>query len=88
MIIDRESFTELTVHLKLASDAILKSGQHLAGVSSDGVRAEERCAGALGELTALAIELMAMERILRAVMQANRDEERAPAAAGPDHPGA
>ena len=79
MIIDRESFTELTVHLKLASDAILKSGRQLAGLSSDGAAVEGRCASALGEMTALAIELMAMERILRAVMQANRDEECAPA---------
>src|SRR5262245_24693179 len=30
MIIDRETFTELAVHLKLASDAILKTARHLA----------------------------------------------------------
>jgi hypothetical protein len=86
VIIDRETFTELAIHLKLASDAILEAGRRLTGVSGDGSRAEERCAGALGDVTTLAIELIAMERILRAVMQANRDEERGSAAADSDQP--
>src|SRR5262245_15224457 len=34
MIIDRETFTELAVHLKLASDAILKTARHLAVLSN------------------------------------------------------
>src|SRR5207247_113311 len=36
MIIDRETFTELAVHLKLASDAILKTARHLAVLSNAG----------------------------------------------------
>ena len=32
MIIDRETFTELAVHLKLASDAILKTAHHMAAI--------------------------------------------------------
>ena len=30
MIIDRETFTELAVHLKLASDAVLSTAKHLS----------------------------------------------------------
>ena len=33
MIIDRETFTELAVHLKMASDAILSTTQHLAAIN-------------------------------------------------------
>jgi len=32
MIADRESFTDLTVHLKRASDALLRTAQHLASL--------------------------------------------------------
>jgi hypothetical protein len=86
VIIDRDTFAELTIHLKLASDAMLEAGRRLAEISGEGGRAGERCAGALGQVTTLAIELIAMERLLRAVMQANRDEERGSAAAASDHP--
>jgi hypothetical protein len=34
MIIDRETFTELAVHLKLASDAVLATARHLAVLSN------------------------------------------------------
>src|SRR5262245_49006555 len=34
MIIDRETFTELAVHLKLASDAVLSTAKHLAVLSN------------------------------------------------------
>src|SRR5207247_158773 len=41
MIIDRETFTELAVHLKLASDAILKTARHLAVLSNADSRTAE-----------------------------------------------
>jgi hypothetical protein len=74
MIADRETFTELTVHLKRASDALLRTAQHLAVASNDD-HPETRCAGALDELIAMAIEMAAMERIMRALMEANHEEE-------------
>jgi len=75
MIADRESVLDLTVHLKRASDALLGAARHLAALSNDEQEAEERCAGALDDLIAVAIEMAAMERVLRALVDANREEE-------------
>ena len=47
MIIDRETFTELAVHLKLASDSILKTARHLAVLSNGDSQNEEHWAGTL-----------------------------------------
>ena len=74
MIADGETFTELTVHMKLASDALLKTARHLALLTHH-ADCDEGCVGALDELMTMAIELAAMERILRALMDANREEE-------------
>ena len=74
MIADRDSFTDLTVHLKLASDALLKTARHMALLSHD-ADCDERCPATLDELMTMAIELAAMERILRAVMDANHEED-------------
>ena len=81
MIADRDSFTDLTIHLKLASDALLKTARHLALLSHD-VDCDDSCPAALDELMTMAIELAAMERILRALMDANREEENLAAARG------
>ena len=75
MIADRESFTDLTVHLKRASDALLRTAQRLATLCRGGPRPEDHAAGALDELIGMAIELAAMERVLRALMDANHAEE-------------
>ena len=74
MIADRDTFTDLTVHLKLASDALLKTARHMALLSHD-ADCDERCPATLDELMTMAIELAAMERILRAVMDANHEED-------------
>ena len=78
MIADRDTFTELTVHLKRASDALLRTASHLAVLSREDVEPEDRCAGALDELITMALEMAAMERILRALMDANHEEEVGP----------
>src|SRR5213080_4819038 len=52
MIIDRETFTELAVHLKLASDAILKTARHLTVLSNGDSSNEEQWAGTLDSLMA------------------------------------
>jgi hypothetical protein len=80
MIIDRETFTELAVHLKLASDAILKTARHLAVLSNDSEN-EEHWAGTLDNLMSMNTEITVMEKILRALMEANREEETTPAGA-------
>ena len=82
MIADRETFTELTVHLKRATDSLLRTAQHLAVLSNADPDPEARCAGALDELIAMAIEMAAMERIMRALIEANQEEESPPQAAG------
>ena len=74
MMADRDSFTDLTIHLKLASDALLKAARNLALLSHD-ADCDERCPATLDELMTMAIELAAMERILRALMDANREEQ-------------
>jgi hypothetical protein len=77
MIIDRETFTELAVHLKLASDAVLTTARHLAVLSNGDSGPEENWAGTLDSLMSMNTEITIMERILRALMEANREEETA-----------
>jgi hypothetical protein len=81
MIIDRETFTELAVHLKLASDAVLSTAKHLAVLSNGQTTPDEHWAGTLDGLMNMNTEITVMERILRALMEANREEETVPAAA-------
>jgi hypothetical protein len=78
MIIDRETFTELAVHLKLASDAILKTARHLAVLSNGDSGSEEHWAGTLDSLMSMNTEITVMEKILRALMDANREEDSSP----------
>ena len=75
MIIDRETFTELAVHLKLASDAVLTTARHLAVLSNGDNGPDEQWAGTLDGLMNMNTEITVMERILRALMEANREEE-------------
>jgi hypothetical protein len=77
MIIDRETFTELAVHLKLASDAILKTAHHLAALSSAGTPATEDAewAGTIESMMSINNQITIMERLLRAIMDANRTDE-------------
>jgi hypothetical protein len=81
MIIDRETFTDLAVHLKLASDALLTTARHLAVLSNNNAGPEEHWAGTLDSLMSMNTEITVMERILRALMDANREEESAAVAA-------
>ena len=74
MIIDRETFTELAVHLKLASDAVLTTARHLAVLSNGNNGPEENWAGTLDSLMSMNTEITVMERILRALMEANQEE--------------
>lgn len=77
MIIDRETFTELAVHLKMASDAILKTAHHLAAISSTGSSQTEDAewAGTIESMMSINNQITIMERLLRAVMDANRTDD-------------
>src|SRR4030095_1924728 len=75
MIIDRETFTELAVHLKLASDAVLATAKHLAVLSNGPTTPDEHWAGTRDGLMHMNTEITVMERILRALMEANREED-------------
>jgi hypothetical protein len=87
MIIDRETFTELAVHLKLASDAVLATARHLAVLSNGDNGPEEHWAGTLDSLMSMNSEITTMERILRALMEANREEETQSSSAAGKKPG-
>jgi hypothetical protein len=78
MIIDRETFTDLAVHLKLTSDALLATARHLAVLSNSDSGPDEHWAGTLDSLMSMNTEITIMERILRALMDANREETSAP----------
>jgi hypothetical protein len=88
MIIDRETFTELAVHLKLASDAVLNTAKHLAVLSNGNTAPDEHWAGTLDSRMNMNTEITVMERILRALMEANQEEETgaAPSAAKKSEP--
>jgi hypothetical protein len=77
MIIDRETFTELAVHLKHASDAILNTAHNLAVVGSEESPSTQDAAwkGTLESMMALNDQVTVMERLLRAVLAANVPDE-------------
>ncbi len=80
MIIDRETFTDLAVHLMLASDALLSTARHLAVLSNADSGPDENWAGTLDSLTSMSTEITIMERILGALTEANREETTSPLA--------
>jgi len=72
MIADRETFADLTVHLKRASDALLNTVRYMTLLGH--AEGDERCPAPLDQLVTMAVELATMERILRALMDANDEE--------------
>jgi hypothetical protein len=78
MIIDRETFTELAVHLKLASDAILSTTQHLAAINAPAESTPSEDAeweGTIESMMSVNHQITVMEQLLRAVMDANHSDE-------------
>ena len=78
MIIDRETFTEMALRLKRASEATLTAARHLAVLSNEDVGSEEHWIGALDSVMAVNTEVSLIESLLGAVMDANRDESSSP----------
>jgi len=82
MTTDRERLNQLSVHLKRASDALLGTAQNLAMLSHNPCDPEGRCAGALDQLIAMAIEMAAMECIMRTLTAGDADQGFSRLAAG------
>lgn len=72
MMIDRETFTEIAVHLKLASDAVLKIIRALSMVSN--THPEVDFGDSLDAILGMNKEILFLERTLHAVMEANCDD--------------
>lgn len=78
MIIDSETFTDLAVHLKLASDAVLSTTQHLSAMGTQPVdSAREQCEweGTIESMMSVNHQITVIEQLLRAVMEANQTED-------------
>ena len=80
MVVDIESFTELAVHLKLASDAVLSTARSLATISGSMPPEVHRQEWdeTLTSLMNMNREIQYMERLLRALIDANRAGEPQP----------
>lgn len=72
MIVDKESFTELAVRLKLVSDGILHSARSLTVLSGLGAGAQEEhhWSAALAGLEHALASVMYMEQLLCALLEA------------------
>ena len=74
MIIDDKTFTDLTVHLRRASDGLLEAARQLADhneVSSS--RSPRAMSRALESLSTTNREVVALQNLLRAVWETNRE---------------
>ncbi len=79
MVIDNETFTELTLCMRRASDGLLDSARLLAALSDPGAGAEvdrERLTNALEALVAMNRAFVLVDGILRTGWDANREAER------------
>jgi hypothetical protein len=77
MIIDRETFTELAVHLKMASDAILSTTNHLAAINgpTSPTSDDAEWEGTIESMMSVNLQITVMEQLLRAVMDANHADD-------------
>lgn len=78
MIIDRHTFIDLATHLEGASEGVLEVTKRCVSLCEEGVetRPDQDCWVALVEsLVSVNSELTAIEQTLRALLEANREEE-------------
>jgi hypothetical protein len=84
MVIDNKTFTELAVHLRMASDAILTTARNLTALgTNDGTTPEAAWGGTIDSMLSLSNQLGVLDRLLYAVLDANRDQVPVPT---PDEP--
>ena len=77
MIIDDETFTQIALHIRRASDGLLGAARQMAVLCDEDHNGEARGNGltdAVESLVAMNEEFIMLERILRAVWEANRYE--------------
>jgi hypothetical protein len=75
MIIDEQSFLDLSVHLRHASDDLLTAAQRLAKLCDPELAVGEdrsELVSALDSLVSMNREFVSAERLIRAVWDANR----------------
>ena len=78
MIIDRHTFIDLATHLEGASEGILEITKRCVSLCEEGrtVQPEQSSwVGLVEALVAVNVELTALEQTLRALLEANREEE-------------
>lgn len=77
MIIDDETFTQIALHIRRASDSLLGAARHMATLC-DSEEGEALRPGGLQDaveaLVAMNEEFIVLEQILRAIWEANREE--------------
>jgi len=81
VIIDDETFTQITVHIRKASDGLLGAARQMAILCNPEEEGGDRQIGltdAVESLVAMNEEFIVLERILRAVWEANRIERKLP----------
>ena len=79
MIIDRHTFIDLASHLEGASEGILEVTKRCVALCEDGSQARAPSQAAwialVESLVSVNVELTALEQTLRALLEANREEE-------------
>jgi hypothetical protein len=81
MIIDDDTFTQIALHVRRASDGLLAAARQMAVLCDPEREGELRRDGlteAVESLVAMNEEFIVLERILRAVWEANRQEKELP----------
>lgn len=81
MIIDKETFAEIAIYLKLASDAILASAKHMAVISNLQIPPENwerEWSDLIQSMMEINRQINNMERLLHAVHNANKEELKSP----------
>jgi hypothetical protein len=80
MIIDRETFTDIAKHLEAASEGLLCAATGVAGLCPEidpGEPMSLKWLALIESMVAVNGEITALESVLRAVLDANREEATA-----------
>jgi|ETNmetMinimDraft_28_1059901.scaffolds.fasta_scaffold45410_2 hypothetical protein len=72
MVIDNDSFTQLAVHIRRASDGLLSAAKEMAEFNEND--REPELASTVDALLVMNHEFVVLERLLRAIWDANRPE--------------
>jgi hypothetical protein len=76
MIVDPESFRELTARLERVSHGILRTTQHLASVSEERRGDDDEWGALLDRLLAIVMEMIVVDKLVMALREANREEHQ------------